>query len=980
MSVSTANASNDTTITMLSLNDELFFDIEIMLINNDKILLPTKQIADILETQLKINHSTKELEFDDVKITKTDIYKNGQKVSNKVKNIYLKQGLMDDVRDEIFCDEEVLSNVFGSMITTNQEDLSVSIITEKPLEKLFVNSSEEIDTKVDENDYKAYSDVEKPVEKGLFSLDTVTIDNSGYSDSAAQIYQTTTSSTSSFVNTNRVMLKGGAFDGLWNADLSSNTNKDEFFSFSGVSVLFQKEYDGNNYELGKIKGFVDADYQIGSGVLGVQVYDHNPKKENYRQIEGEVDKESVINVYVNDEFYKTVSTYNGYYSLEKLQIKIKKLYKLEIKELTQSGEEKSLLVKNFAKNTEDGFNLSSRERKRTAFVGMSGYNNRLFAQDGYLYEVNSKKFTAGVREQYGIKENFTSDTKLLFDKIISYDDDTIWALNYYNNSSILSMGTYQNPNLLEGATALNTLNYKFSDNLRLKTIIAQSSSKNIADGEINVGYSATVSTIYEKNNLRLETGVYNQSTDFYLAGSQYGFVSDRLGAKIGVNYRIKDWSMNARYNKYFSNLEKQYDTSITGFDEVNFGLSGKIKHLGTLQYSFNGKKGSNNVGENLNYYQNLNLQKCFKNGISIDGGLRKSYYSSEYVDTENNTNFLSEYSTIYLKTGLPMPKRKGKLELGHEIFSSNSSGYETNYNLVKFDYTFPEIKRILLKLGLGYKYTGVNKGFNYNATVGYRTKSGMIVSLGYRFDTNNGYLIDNMYIPTSTRHSINFTVNDTFAMMPNGLKSVGQNDETKGFVEVVAYLDKNGNNIFDEGDVGVEDVPINLSWKSDVEYTNKGGKIPVATANKGVYNISVDNDTLQSNLSVAKNTKDRQLVLVQSKKHTKVDFKLTSSVGNIKGNIKIIDDFGRNKSIKDFIIVLHDEKDKEVAYSTVDKSGDYYFSGIAPGKYQIMLDESFVKSNNLVAYENKGKLDVDIPFVYKDFVDIYDKNLMYKAW
>ena len=45
-----------------------------------------------------------------------------------------------------------------------------------------------------------------------------------------------------------------------------------------------------------------------------------------------------------------------------------------------------------------------------------------------------------------------------------------------------------------------------------------------------------------------------------------------------------------------------------------------------------------------------------------------------------------------------------------------------------------------------------------------------------------------------------------------------------------------------------------------------------------------------------------------------------------------------------------------------------------------MLDETFVKANNLMAYENKGKLDVDIPFEYKKFVDINDKNLVYKTW
>ena len=119
---------------------------------------------------------------------------------------------------------------------------------------------------------------------------------------------------------------------------------------------------------------------------------------------------------------------------------------------------------------------------------------------------------------------------------------------------------------------------------------------------------------------------------------------------------------------------------------------------------------------------------------------------------------------------------------------------------------------------------------------------------------------------------------------------------------------------------------------------------------------------------------------MQPKKQTDVTFKITSSVGNIKGNIKVIDDFGRIKSIRDFIIVIHDENDKEIAYSTVDENGNYYFSGIAPGKYQIMLDENFVNEYNLMTFEDKGKISIDIPFVYKDFVDITEQNLVYKAW
>ncbi len=480
--------------------------------------------------------------------------------------------------------------------------------------------------------------------------------------------------------------------------------------------------------------------------------------------------------------------------------------------------------------------------------------------------------------------------------------------------------------------------------------------------------------------MKLNFGIYNQSPNFYLASSEWGFISDRLGGKAGANYQYKDWHLAGSYNKYFSNTLQKYDGGLVNFDEINFNIGGRIKNIAHVRYNLNGRRGINELGENLNYFQDLNIAKYFKNGVSLEGGKQESYYSSIFSNKMNmKSDFNTLHSTIYLKTGIPLPKNKGKLELGHDSVKYVSNGIKNSYNIFKLNYSTPEMKRFLISCGIGYKYKGLDTGLNYNATLGYRTKSGMIVSLGYRYDTNNGYLVDNMYIPTSQRHSINFTINDTFAFTSSGLKSVGQIDDTKGFVEVIAYFDKNQNGIFDKDDIGIKNVPIKLSWQNNIVYTNKKGKIPLATANNGVYKVNIDNERLDGMLSIAKHEKDSQIILVQQKKQTDVAFKLTSSVGNIKGNVKVVDDFGRNQSVKDFIIVLHNEKDEEISYSTVDEKGNYYFSGIAPGNYKIMLDENFVNEKNLTAYEDKGKLSIEIPFEYKKFIDINEQNLIYKS-
>lgn len=965
--------ASQTTVTVANVNNQEWYDIEIMQCG-ENILIPVKQIADILEIPLKINHSTKELTYKDFTISKNTVFQNKQKLSYAK---YLQKGMMEEVKDEIFCEASVLTKVFDTKIQIDKKDLSIFILSDRGLPQ----EKQDFEKKK-ESPFRTYSDIKRPEEKPDFTLDTIQFDNSMMSDSAALIYKTVTNKTSMFNNSGRLKLKGNLCKGAWEADLAGNNYKGELFSFSGMNFKYSKKFGKKYYEFGKVSGFNNDDYQLGTQILGIQAYNFDPKTRILQDLDGEVAKTSLVNVYLNDELQTTLNTYDGHYSLKNVLFDKNKIQKLELKELKEDKTEESILTKTFPKYQNEGFTLEKNEQKYSGYAGISGFNDRLFANNGYLYQMNTKKFTAGFRQEYGLKEGFMSDTKILYDRILSIPQENIWAQNYYNNNSLLTMGTFKNPNTLEGATICNTLNYRLNDNWKLKSNFALSASKDRLQPMENLfGYSVSLDSIYSKKDLQLDFGLYNQSPDFYLASSQFGFISDRLGARIGGNYHYKDWNTSFRYNKYFSNTQKKYDSGLINFDELNFNLSGRIKNIALMRYNFSGRRGENNLGENLSYYHDFNLSKYFSKGILLELGRQQSVYSNKFYEIDlSQNNFSSDYNTNYVKAGFNLPKNKGYLELAHEQVDCDLSSVKNNYNIMKINYTFPEMKRFLLSLGAGYKYQGNDNGLNYNATLGYRTKSGMIVSLGYRYETNGGYMFDNMYIPTSQRHSINFTINDTFALMPSGLKSIGQTEDTKGFIEVVAYLDKNNNGIYDKGDIGVKNVPIKLSFQDDIVYTDRHGKIPVATAEKGVYMINVEMEKLDGNLSIKRGEKQRQMVLIQPKQQTQVAFKMTSSVGNIRGNLKIVDDFGRIKPVKDFIVVLNDETGKEIAYSTVDKNGDYYFSGIEPGKYNISLDENFIREYNLTTFEDKGVLKVEIPYVYKEFIDLENMNLVYKSF
>ena len=123
-----------------------------------------------------------------------------------------------------------------------------------------------------------------------------------------------------------------------------------------------------------------------------------------------------------------------------------------------------------------------------------------------------------------------------------------------------------------------------------------------------------------------------------------------------------------------------------------------------------------------------------------------------------------------------------------------------------------------------------------------------------------------------------------------------------------------------------------------------------------------------------------QSIYVEPMKTTRVEFPLKSTVGNITGKLNIQDEFNRKRVITDFIVSLFDNDGREVSYYTFDSEVNYYFSGISPGRYKIALDKNFVDDYNLIPDAVKGEIFIDIPYVYKDFVELNNQDLIYKCF
>lgn len=970
---------NESIVTYINLNQKAMYDVEIVLTKDEKILLPFKQLSEIFEVKVKTNHASKEIDFEtnegiSGRVGKDFIIYNNKKISSH-KNFYQKQGLMQDIKDEFFCDEKDLSIIFNSEIKTDKNDLSIKADTKREL--ILLKGVEIEDNKNETKKIKAYKNIIAPEKNKKIQFDSISFNNNTTSDTVSQYLINGTSKNMFFNNNTQVVLKGKAFNGDLSVDMNTYNYKGELFSFGGLGFKYKNKIKNLEYELGRVRGVKDDGYAIGNQMLGFQLSNYEFKPKTYRELNGHVAQDSLVKVWADNEEKATLSTYDGYYSLNNLFFD-REPKSIKLEEIKADGTCETIYEVKYPKYK----NMpEEKQKKYTIFGGVTGYNNRLFNTNGYIYEMNTKKFLMGSQFEYGLKDNLKFDSKISVDKIYSQPKNSIWR-SIYSTDALLTSGTWKNPNNLEGVSWLNTLEYIKNDNFKSKIIMGISSLKDISQNYGQQGgYTLAAETNYRKNNFYLKGGLFTTSADFYLAGSDGSYYNDRTGVMFGGGFSKNNGGINANVKKYISNTAYRFEGGLIDFNEYNFGFYKNIEKIANIRFNINGRQGQNNIAKNNSYYYDLNISKKIGSNLTIEGGKSESNYTTEYdKDSSAYDSYSSKYSTIYLKADYKLPKNLGTLSLGHDIISYNYSNRPNEYNMMKVGYTFPEFKRITLSLGTGYKYTGSDNGFDIYANLAYRTKSGRVVNVNYQYNQMGGYIINNMFLPMSSRHSINLVVNDAFTLLPSGIKSVGFADDNKGYVDVVAYIDKNKNGKFDKKDIKVKDVPIKFSWQNNPTYTNRKGRAFPGGTEAGTYNVKIDTEKLPATLLVDKTCENGKMIRIEKRKTTKVEIPLISCIGNIKGKLKIIDDFGRTRDIEDYIIVLNNEKGEEISYSTVDEYGNFYFSGISPGNYKIKLDDSFIYTNSLENYENKSELNVNIPYEYKKFIDIDNLELVYKSF
>lgn len=985
----------DSTVSYINVNNRAYQDVEIAITDKSEILLPFKQLADLFNIPYTANRVDKHIGFKtwdgkDGMITTQGVFVQDAPVSKR-KTEFLQQGIMDGVFNEAYITADAASKIFGAKFETNYEDLTLSAQVDRDIPLLHTNNAV-----AEDKGPKAYQDVVAPKKAGKITLNTIGLRSNLLSDSLTVKGQGYRTLNDTFSGSTQASINGNIYGGKYRIEATEYHYRSDAFMFGGITGAYKNSIKDKEtgkeklwYELGKVKGRTDVDASIGTNIFGAQIWNYDYEKERPEKINGYVKPTSLVRLTVNDLEPVTLSTYAGYYTLKDVQLP-NPVKSIKLEEVNEDGSVEIIREERYSIYGDKPF---EKEHRGSAYAGVWGYQNRFFREGGNIYRGNNKKVTAGIDYQYGIKDNITFESRVTGDKLYEKNGTSI-VYRVPTNDTLLVSGTQKSVNYLEGATALNSVEWVNPKNKNIKGRLTAGASvaHDIREEHTHAGYIVKAAGEYEKDLEKYQRGIFKPkraagrlelfqtSPDFYIASSDSTSKNDRTGGKVSGNVSFNSTNAGGSYSRYYSNMNHRYRGGTIKFDEASINASTKIPKVANLRFNSYYRRGENELGRNKNYFYDANASRDIARWARVQAGRRESLYDTEY-DTPNSLdrNYHSKYTDNYAQLDVPIPGNHGRFTLGHNIVRYNTATYKNGYNMFRFGYTFPTWKRLTLGLGYGFRYSGQG-GNDFNVNIGYRAKSGQTMSVGYQYSENGGYFIDNMFTPTTNRHSINFVFNDAFQIFHNGLKSVGDEDLNKGLFEAIAFVDVNKNGKYDKKiDVPIQNVPLITSWTGETSVTNKRGRVYSSSLEQGIYTVSIDMNQLPITVAPFTNDLINKKVKIDGGQTTQLEIPLISTVGSVSGTLKIFDDFQRDLKITDFVVVILDENGEEVNYSTVDSTGVFYISGLAPGKYTLKLDEKFIDAYGLEMLPEKSEISISIPYDYKTPVDFTEQNLEYKT-
>ena len=966
---SPAAVTPENIIVTLNINDEVYYDYEVIVNPDGSFSLPFKYTAKLLGIKYQQNHYTKEIKYlnTTIDVKNSRIYSQNKTITVKTnKIISLKEGLLEGITDEIFIPVNAFDEMLQDKISADRNNYSVKIETERQIALLETENLSPADGKVYKSTIKRDVNIVLPKRKSLFSFDSMDINTSFQGDYTTERNLTTTRNDKLYNTNYQTVFKGKLLGGNYSIRSNIRSYDDDLFSFGGITANYERQWKNYKLELGSISGLQLNDINIGSQIIGIGFNNFNrirEKKQNLKDFI--VNPDSDVNIYVNNDYKKTLN------AKEALK---------NINNLIDETPDKTVKEKKF-----EPIEFEPDKKEFAVIAGVTGYENVLFSSYPLANDETAKKIVGGIQYKTPLSDKTTLNSVAIADYI--YDlPDMQEVQSFLSQSPVLALSISKDFRFRQGNSFITSLEHQTFRDFYVKSDIGTSFSKSRISGfnqnTDTFGYLGTVSLNYKKDNkYNLSTELFEYSPDFYLAGSSgySGYSSklnDKRGFKVQADYNNKYFNTSGHYSKYLSNLDNYISGGKFNFDDYKVSLRVPINKIGTINLYRSAKKGRNSNGRITSDFNRIDYDKRINSNLSFYAGWLLNNFRTKYSDiTQSSSDYDSRYSNLTGKINYKIHPKVGTISVIHDMTTTKTDDFERDSNAVRIGYTFPKFFNIKTSITTGYKYKALDKGFDLSAMIGYEFPSGRTLSLNYQFNRQTGIFIDDLYLPTSSRHSFSVNLTDALSFIGGGVKSTGSINKNDGFIEAIAFLDVNKNGIKDKKEPQIPNIPINLSGNKSTVYTNKKGKYLTKALQEGFYNVKIDYNDLPTLVSVSPESKNEYLAKVEPGKATKLYFGFISSVGNLSGKVLVKDEFGREIKIDGLVITIKDEEGKEVDYTTVSEGETYYIAGLSPGIYSVSLDKSFLEAYNLFPKQKEQK--ITIPPVFDEYVDIKDFNLEY---
>ncbi len=973
--------NTDTALVAVHINNQLSYDFEIIIWPDGHISLPVKTLAELLDVSISINHVHNSISFDkpDSKAKVQVDYKNNKIIvgvdiiePKKPKMILVEEGFL--VEDDVFISAEIIQYLFDIKMNFDEANYVVDIETKAVLKALAeLNTDIEEEYPVYEEALLELNDYEK--ENKLFKLKQVK-----YSTGTSLNRTTTAGASSHKENTNmNLASSGNLLGGQYNVGAGG------FYSDNSLDVgnfVASLDYIGSKYET----SFGSTDTRLSdlvvpsTNILGARFGSLGAVNRSIsvpRFINGRAADDTYVELFINDIYTERQSVLDGRFEFESINpYSYGSIVKIRVEEVSQDNTRKIVYDRSFS---QDNDLLASGQQE---FLMFSGYDSAILNNRFNVFGENetnrldSIKLTSGVKYAVGITDTLTTGINFANDLNIR-KSSTVSTVN--SDRPVLSRSSRS----ATGYVGSMYVKHVPLENLKLITEagFSDASSRSLYEpNSQDVGGLVSVDYKNKEQNYNVFGKLFYFGPDFYTVGHSSSI--DKKGGELNWGWTVDKVRFSGNINRYNSNLDRIFTGGESIITNMSFNVSGPIKEGQSIRMGIRSNSAENTIYKDNQVDLNLTLsQQLFKNTnlvLSYIHTLNKNdNYNTPTKTSDTNNNLNVELDIDVKKLGLiRISNKKVTTDSRDRLLLASQNNFDNPVYKdihIKLDRSRLPIKGVTVSPNIGYKY-GNDKGISCGVDIGFKLgKLGKIV-LKYMYNSSfSKYLAGGTVAPSNNAHtvSVNLVRDINFGLLQGAKKEAGNRNAfnpQNSIIKGVVYLDLNQNGIRDKGEEGLEDIDLKIRNMYNIT-TDSAGKFVATNLSERRYVIGIDEETLPVLYTP---TGGNVSINVKKEKVYIVNFGVIVTPGSISGKVNVDEE---NEVNSEIIILLLDEKGKEIKYTTTDSRGEYYLEALPPGTYTVIVDQNYLDYKGLQA-EHKEGVAVEIPLILDDFVDI--ENIDFK--